>query len=84
MHEVEKEIRRHIIQDILRKEDDGSLEFDSPLIRAGIIDSLGIQILVSFLEKKYGLTIPEEEVYPENFDSINEIASLVKKLKASE
>jgi len=81
MNEVEKEIRRHIIQDILKKEDDGSLEFDSPLIRSGIIDSLGIQILVSFLQKKYSMTIPEEELYPENFDSIKEIASLVRKLK---
>jgi acyl carrier protein len=54
---------------------------DDSLIQAGIIDSLGIQMLITFLEREYQIAIPEEELYPQNFETINDIANLVMRIK---
>jgi acyl carrier protein len=40
------------------------------LIEEGIIDSLGITRLVDFLEKTFAIQIPDEDIVPENFESI--------------
>jgi acyl carrier protein len=79
--EIEFRIRQHIIQEYLPKQNESTLTMDDALIQSGIIDSLGVQTLVSFLEKEYHISIPGEELYPENFDSIKAISALIKKLK---
>jgi acyl carrier protein len=38
-------------------------------------------MLITFLEREYQIAIPEEELYPENFESINDIANLVMRIK---
>jgi acyl carrier protein len=51
---------------------------DYPLIERGVIDSLGIMHLVSFLENEYGVTVDDEELTPDNFATIGALANLVK------
>ena len=81
MEEIKGKIRQHIVRRILLKKDEGILNMDDSLIKAGIIDSLGIQMLITFLEREYQIAIPEEELYPENFETINDIANLVTRIK---
>ena len=81
MEEIKGKIRQHIVRRILLKKDEGILNLDDSLIKAGIIDSLGIQMLITFLEREYQIAIPEEELYPENFETINDIANLVTRIK---
>ncbi len=81
MEEIKGKIRQHIVRRILLKKDEGILNMDDSLIQAGIIDSLGIQMLITFLEREYQIAIPEEELYPENFETINDIANLVTRIK---
>lgn len=50
---------------------------DESLMAAGIIDSLGIFRLVSFLEDSFGLRIGDDEIVHENFQSINHIEDFV-------
>jgi acyl carrier protein len=47
------------------------------LLESGIIDSLGILDLVSALEKDFGITISDEELVPENFQTVVDIAAFV-------
>ncbi len=54
-----------------------SLEDDQSLIQTGIIDSLDILKLLSFLKEKFGIEVTEEEVIPENFDTLNGIADFI-------
>ena len=44
----------------------------------GIIDSTGVLELVSFIEKKYEIKVEDEEVIPENLDSINSLTDFLK------
>lgn len=43
---------------------------DEDLLSSGLIDSLGILKLVSFIEERFGIQIPEEDVVFENFNSV--------------
>ena len=47
------------------------------LLDSGILDSATILELVSFLEERYSLTISDEELVPENFETIDAIAGIV-------
>ncbi len=65
---------------------DGSrrdLTFDLPLIGNQIVDSLGIFQIVSFVESEFGVEILDEELVPENFGTITDIARLVRSKQSS-
>ena len=81
MGELENRIRRFIVQKIMLKKDETILKEDDSLIETGVIDSLGINMLVAFIEEETRVAIPEDELYPENFESIKTIAKLVSKLR---
>ena len=59
--------------------DDNNLATDASLLENGIIDSTGVLELISFLEETYGITIEDEEMVPENLDSIDNINNFLKK-----
>lgn len=51
---------------------------DESLIDAGIIDSLGFLLLISFLGEKFGIIIDKDELNPENFDSVHAICKFIE------
>jgi acyl carrier protein len=55
------------------------LEKDTALLEKGILDSLGILDVVSFLETEFSLTISDDELVPENFQSLGALSSFVQK-----
>lgn len=62
-----------------------TLTDDSSFIDEGIIDSLGVLELVSFIEESFGFRVEDEEMVPDNLDSINKIVAYVSlKLAAVE
>ena len=72
---IQHAVREFIAND-LGREVQRVTDADS-LLEAGIIDSLGVLALVGFIEKRYGITVTEDEMMPENFDSIDAIAAFV-------
>jgi acyl carrier protein/D-alanine--poly(phosphoribitol) ligase subunit 2 len=62
-------------------DDDEEVELDqnTPLISSGIVDSFSMVSLKRFLEKKYDISIPDEEASTEAFDSVKSIVALIKK-----
>jgi acyl carrier protein len=52
---------------------------DQSLIDSGIIDSTGILELVMFLEEKYSITIEDEELIPENLDSVKNLVAFLER-----
>ena len=55
-----------------------SLRDEDLLIENGIIDSMGVLDVVSFIESEYGLTVLDEELIPENFQNIVRLAAYVE------
>lgn len=66
------EIRKFVLQNFLFGEDDGFRDNDS-FLELGIIDSTGVLELVHFLESRYNVQIDDEELVPDNLDSIDRI-----------
>jgi acyl carrier protein len=49
-----------------------------PLLESGVLDSLGILDLVAFIEKEFLIGVLDEDLVPENFQTINRIAAFVR------
>jgi acyl carrier protein len=78
---VKASLRQFVMENLAQGKVAGVLEDDASLIDNGVIDSLGIFQLVSFLEQSYGVRVRDEEIVLENFRSINAIEEfLVAKL----
>ena len=58
-----------------------NLGADEDLLSAGIIDSLGILQLVSFIEKRFGIQVPDADVVYENFNSVQALSDYLQKYK---
>ena len=59
--------------------EDTVLDENTPLISSGIVDSFSMVSLKRFLEKKFGISIPDEEASPQAFDTVSSIIVLVNK-----
>jgi acyl carrier protein len=53
------------------------------LLENGIVDSLGILDLVTFLEEDFRITVADEELVPENFDTIETLTAFIQRKKSS-
>lgn len=52
------------------------------LLDRGAIDSVGLLNLITFLETQTGIRVPEEEMVPENFESVVAIEDFVQRIRA--
>ncbi len=52
---------------------------DEAFLRAGIIDSMGMLQLVAFLQEQFGIEILDEDLVPENLDSVARAAAFVER-----
>jgi len=59
-----------------------NLDYNDSLLELGIIDSVKMLDLVSFIEDTFKIQIDEDDLYPENFDSINAIKNYIESKKA--
>jgi len=73
---LKTEIRRFVIDTFLFGSDDGVAN-DTSFLANGIIDSTGVMELVAHLEKTYRIKIKDDELVPENLDSIDAIAAYI-------
>ena len=80
---TEAKLRKYILETYLFTTDDSALANDDSFLDKGIIDSTGILELVTYLEQEFGLTIADEELLPENLDSINNLVNFVAQKQAA-
>jgi len=76
--EINSTIRNFIIENFLFEEDE-NLKEDTSFLENGIIDSTGILELVMFIEETYGISVDDDEIVPENLDSISNITKYIQK-----
>jgi acyl carrier protein len=57
--------------------DDVALTDGASLLDLGVVDSTGVLEIIAFLEKTWGFTVDDDEIVPENLDSIDRIAAYV-------
>ena len=76
--ELKDMVLQYVKDEYLDEDDeDTELDYDSPLISGGIVDSFSMVSLKVFLEKKFNIQIPDAKATPEAFDTVNKIYALV-------
>jgi acyl carrier protein len=78
-HDISLAVRRFIGENFIFRDDGDALTHDASLLDAGIIDSTGVLELVCFLESTFGIEVQDDEMLPENLDSIRAISNYVSR-----
>jgi acyl carrier protein len=67
-----------ILENYLFTSDASALGPDDSLLGRGIVDSTGMLEIIMFIEEQLGVTVKDEEMVPENLDSVSRIAAFVE------
>jgi acyl carrier protein len=71
-------LRAHILKRFAKR-GTASLDDKASLVKSGMVDSFGIVEIVSFLEAEYGVRLPDADVVPENFETLETIRALLRR-----
>ncbi len=77
----ETKIRQYILENFLYTRDEDKLKNSDSFLEQGIVDSTGILELLMFVEETFGIEVDDEEVVPDNFDSVERLAHYVQTKK---
>jgi acyl carrier protein len=75
---TEQTIKKYLLAEFLPGEDPSALTDTTPLITTGILDSIATLKLVGFLENQFSISVEAHETDPENLDTIERMAKLVR------
>jgi len=81
MDEVQSAIRDYVVKEYLEEGDDREITLTTPLISGGIVDSFSMVSLKRFLERKYGIQIPDADASTAAFDTLDSIAALIERVR---
>ena len=74
---IKQKVRGYILENYLFTDDQSQLADETSFLERGIIDSTGIMEVIAFLKEEFGIEVEDEEMVPENLDSVNNIAAYV-------
>jgi acyl carrier protein len=70
-------LRTYILENYLFSDNPADLDNDTSFLDQGILDSTGIMELIFFLEEQFGCSVEDEEMVPENLDSITSLVKFI-------
>jgi acyl carrier protein len=82
MQALKQEIRKFIIDNFYYGQDDAALTDGASFLENGIIDSTGVLELVSFVQEQYKIRVSDDELVPENLDSLDNLARFVSRKRS--
>lgn len=81
---TEDKLRTYILENYLFSDDQSELDNADSFMGKGILDSTGIMEVIFYIEEEFGIEISEEEMVPDNLDSINNLLAFLKKKNGTE
>jgi acyl carrier protein len=75
-------LRDFILSELVQPGHGNGLEDTESLIESGLIDSMGIMALLTFIEETFSFQVSLEDLTPENFETIETISCLIKKQRS--
>ncbi|MBK7631251.1 MAG: acyl carrier protein [Ignavibacteriaceae bacterium] len=79
--DIEENLLAYIQKECLSKNNKIVPGFEDNLFDAGIVDSAGLISFIAYIEKEYKITVPDEDLLPENFKSVSVIAKYIRSQK---
>jgi acyl carrier protein len=74
---VTTDVEQFIVSELSQGRGITAIEPTDNLLAKGIVDSHGVMELVAFLEERYGISVRDEDLTPENFESVARIDEFV-------
>lgn len=74
---TEKKVRDYVLENYLFTDDQTKLANGDSFLEKGIIDSTGVLEVIAFLEQEFSIRIEDDEMVPENLDSVNNIVAFI-------
>lgn len=78
MQQIQQQVRQFINESFLFGQGAGKFADDDSFLENGIIDSTGVLELVAFLEEKFPIHIADDELVPDNLDSVNNLVKFIE------
>jgi len=78
-YDMEEVLRNFIVENFLPSAGLDAFDNDDSFMEKGIIDSTGILELLEFIEETFSISVEDEEVIPDNLDSLNKLKSFIKR-----
>jgi acyl carrier protein len=80
---IRSKLREFVIDNFLMGDPNAELDDADSFLETGIVDSTGMLELVMFLEQNFDLKIPDQDLLPENFDSIERLIKFVERKRSA-
>ncbi len=77
-----EQVRQYILENFLFSTDTSLLGLDESFLERGLIDSTGMLEVILYLEENFDVKVADNEMVPENLDSVNRIAAFIERKKA--
>lgn len=74
---IENELRQFLADNFILDDDGAGLGADESLTESGVLDSMGVLELITFIEEHFGFSVPDEDTLPENLDSVARLVAYV-------
>jgi acyl carrier protein len=74
---IQEKIRTFIVSNFLFSRAKETLQNNTSFLESGIVDSTGILEVINFLQEEFAVVVLDEEMLPENLDSLNNITGYV-------
>jgi acyl carrier protein len=79
---IASDLERFILDEIVQGTGVESVDPREDLLASGVIDSHGLMEVVAFLESRYGVAVSDDDLLPENFESLASIEAFVTRKAA--
>lgn len=78
-----KRIREYILENFMFTDDETALNDGESLLTKGVIDSVGALEITQFIEETFNIKVKEDEMLPENLDSVDNIVAFVQRKQSA-
>ena len=76
---LEQDIRNFVTENFIFDGNEDQMDNSQSFLETGIIDSTGMLELVSFIEEQFNIKMEDDELIPENLDSVNNVVNYITK-----
>jgi len=83
MDETIDKIRKFVLENFLFTDDEKVLSNDDSFLEKGIIDSTGMLELIAFIGDGFQITVEDDELIPDNLDSVLKVSSYIKRKQSA-
>lgn len=76
-------LRRYVLENCLFTDDGSKLDDSASFLETGLLDSTGILEIILFVEETFGIKVTDDEMVPDNLDSIDSLVAFVGRKQAA-